>query len=99
MTDLAGIADQFAEIVEKKLDERVDATAQAEAQAKLVSAILAKPILSLPDDLQHIAGCKKSTAYKIIQHPAFPATFVLGRQKFCATSDFMDALRKIGGQS
>lgn len=96
MSDLSNIAAQFAEIVKGELDSREnDATARI-AEANLVTALLAKPVLALPDDLMVLTGCEKSTAYKIMQHPDFPETFVLARQKFCRTNEFMAALPMIG---
>ena len=65
-------------------------------EAQLVTAILAKPILALPQDLMVIADCKKSTAYKLAQHPDFPATFTIARQTFVKTEDFMAAMPRIG---
>jgi hypothetical protein len=96
MSDLSNIAAQFADIVRCELDSReTDATARI-AQANLVTALLAKPVLALPNDLMVLTGCEKSTAYKIMAHPKFPETFVLARQKFCCTAEFMAALQVIG---
>ena len=98
MSDLSSIAAQFADIVKGEMDSReTDATARI-VEANLVTAILAKPLLALPQDLMVLTGCQKSTAYKIQASSAFPATFTLARQTFVRTDDFMAALPAIAGK-
>jgi predicted DNA-binding transcriptional regulator AlpA len=97
VNDLSNIASQFAAIVSEQLDARENATAAREAEARLITAILSKPLLALPQDLQTVAGCAVSTAYDIMKRPAFPKTFVLGRQRFVRIDEFMEALPRIGG--
>ena len=96
MTDMSNLIAQFTTAIKSELDERETAAAARKAGVELITAILAKPILHLPEDLMSIAGCEKSTAYKIMTHCCFPMTFTLGRQRFCRTADFMDALPMIG---
>ena len=98
MTDLSNIATQFAEIVKGELGSRETDTAARIAQANLVTALLAKPLLALPQDLMVIADCEKSTAYKIMTHADFPTTFTLARQKFVRTDEFMAALPEIAAR-
>ncbi len=96
MTDMSALVQQFAEAVGQQLDDRETSAVAKTAEANLITALLAKPLLHLPDDLMVLCGCEKSTAYKIMGHDDFPATFTLGRQRFCRTDEFMEALPVIG---
>jgi hypothetical protein len=91
--DLDLLSKQFAQAVGDQLDARAPSDRDAQIkQAELVTAILAKPIMALPEDLTAVTGLGSNAAYKLIGRPTFPKTFKLGRRRFCYTADFLAAL-------
>jgi len=86
------LAKEFASMVGEQLDERDAASNSAKAQAELTTAILAKPILHLPEDLMTIVGCGRSAAYVLMRHPNFCPTFTVARQRLCRTGEFLACL-------
>lgn len=86
MNDMAKVAQMVTNL------QNVDQSMAVEAEAKAVTAVLAKPIIRIPLDLMLVLDCKKTTANKLAAHPRFANTFTVARQRFCKTQDFLACL-------
>lgn len=63
-------------------------------RTQTVNAILGKPILEYPEDVQTILKLGKTATFALPKEdPSFPARMTVGRRNFIETSELMDWLR------
>ncbi|SPJ28664.1 helix-turn-helix transcriptional regulator [Falsiruegeria mediterranea] len=93
MIDVEALSKTLKQVVGDQLDARAPSDRDTQIkQAELVTAILAKPIMALPEDLTAVTGFGSTAAYKLIGRPNFPKTFKLGKRRYCYPADFLAAL-------
>ena len=77
------------ETVEAVLKERDEAIQKHE----LIAAVLRKPLLFVPDDLQVVFSIGRSAAFDLADGAGFPPTSKIGRKRFVETAALMEWVR------
>lgn len=86
--------ERLDEKISSHISNAVGKTTGARQNAELVTAILNKPYIDVPDELGVVAGLKPSAVYALLQTPGFPPTFKIGRARFLATHRWLEYLEE-----
>ncbi|WP_171237554.1 MULTISPECIES: hypothetical protein [unclassified Ruegeria] len=91
MIDLEALSKQLSAEVRKAVEAEAHKLQTTAGLSEMVCAILKKPMINYPSDVQVVLGVGRTTLHHIVKDDdTFPPLSEIGRRQFVNTQKFMD---------